>query len=497
LTDDQMPEAPPPRDHTPRYQFGESVFDPRTGELVTGDVTTQLSPLPGRLLTHLLATAGTLVSREELWAVLWPGERIDLDQKLNFCVYQVRQALGQNAVDPRCLETLPRRGYRFSPEVRVEALPADEPAASLVSVDAVDPGRPGRRRRWTALGMASAAILAGTIVAGSAGVFGWLRGGRAAGLETRAVPEDYQVARYLVEDAPDQARLIQAATLLDGVIQKDPSFAPAYVTLSLVREELGAPAEARRLIDVALDLDERSAEGHHILGRMLFDRWDWSGAERHLERAVALEPTRAGAHHLLAHRAIVTGETEAAIQHANAARRLDPVTGRIQADLGWIYLWAGDLDEAVRQCEQSVALVGTAALNEECLIAARIGQGRLADAARLARDRMTRAGVDSAMVPTGPAGQMLERYYRWVEERLSRAEGSNAYGRARSLAYQGDDDRAFAMLRIAVDRHDPAAVYANADPYFRRMRADARFQPLARAMNLRPRTVTASAVKTR
>ena len=55
-----------------------------------------------------------MVTREEIRDQVWRGDTfVDFDQGLNFCIRQIREALGDNADSPQYIETLPRRGYRF------------------------------------------------------------------------------------------------------------------------------------------------------------------------------------------------------------------------------------------------------------------------------------------------------------------------------------------------------------------------------------------------
>src|SRR6185503_1885811 len=64
---------------------------------------------------------GRLLTREEIQKEVWPdGTFVDFEQALNFCIRQIRSALGDQANTPRFIETLPRRGYRFI--VPVEAI---------------------------------------------------------------------------------------------------------------------------------------------------------------------------------------------------------------------------------------------------------------------------------------------------------------------------------------------------------------------------------------
>src|SRR5438034_4297250 len=95
-------------------RFGDVEFDPLAGELRRGMDTTRLEPQPARVLALLVERAGEVVTREELQQRVWSGDTfVDFERGLNYCIAQIRSALGDSASDPRFVETLPRRGYRF------------------------------------------------------------------------------------------------------------------------------------------------------------------------------------------------------------------------------------------------------------------------------------------------------------------------------------------------------------------------------------------------
>src|SRR5439155_9284530 len=87
---------------------------PLAGELRRGTETTRLEPQPARILALLVERAGEVVTREELQQRVWSGDTfVDFERGLNYCIAQIRAALGDSASNPRFVETLPRRGYRF------------------------------------------------------------------------------------------------------------------------------------------------------------------------------------------------------------------------------------------------------------------------------------------------------------------------------------------------------------------------------------------------
>lgn len=95
-------------------RFGNFEMDTRAGELRRGGVKLKLSGQPFDVLLALLEKPGQVVTREELHDKLWSQDTfVDFEQGLNKAINKVREALGDNADNPRFIETLPRRGYRF------------------------------------------------------------------------------------------------------------------------------------------------------------------------------------------------------------------------------------------------------------------------------------------------------------------------------------------------------------------------------------------------
>jgi len=107
-----------------RLRFGPFTLDVHAMELRKFDHRIRLRPQALTLLIHLVKRAGELVTREELRNQLWGADTfVDFEHGLNFCIRQIRRALGESAASPRFIETVPRRGYRFMrPPSRIRSL---------------------------------------------------------------------------------------------------------------------------------------------------------------------------------------------------------------------------------------------------------------------------------------------------------------------------------------------------------------------------------------
>src|SRR5213592_4902748 len=145
-----------------RLRFGVFEVDLRAGELTKRGLRIRLQEQPFQVLAMLLEKPGELVTREELREKIWGQTLVDFDHGLNKAINKIREALGDSAENPRFVETVARRGYRFLADVSpVETsadrqlgpeseglVPTDSPRVELADVG-VPPKRPYRPRAWT------------------------------------------------------------------------------------------------------------------------------------------------------------------------------------------------------------------------------------------------------------------------------------------------------------------------------------------------------------
>lgn len=118
----------PSPDPSRRYRFGTFEADVATGELRRRGIRIKLNAQPFQVLTMLLERPGELLTRDQIARELWPdGTFVDYEHGVNSAINRIREALGDTAGNPRFVETLARRGYRFvAPVERI----ATEPATS-------------------------------------------------------------------------------------------------------------------------------------------------------------------------------------------------------------------------------------------------------------------------------------------------------------------------------------------------------------------------------
>jgi DNA-binding winged helix-turn-helix (wHTH) protein/tetratricopeptide (TPR) repeat protein len=139
-------------------RFGTFEVDLRSGELRKQGVRVKLQEQPFHVLTVLLQRRGEVVTREDLRSAIWQTDTfVDFDNGLNTSINKLREALGDSADNPRFIETLPRRGYRFiSPVDGVDGATRGTPSGATAAA---------RRSRKIGV-MAAIAVLAAGIAAG-------------------------------------------------------------------------------------------------------------------------------------------------------------------------------------------------------------------------------------------------------------------------------------------------------------------------------------------
>lgn len=111
-----------------KFRFGLFEFDTASRELRREGVLVRLQSQPAQVLECLIQHAGQVVSRDDLQHAVWGGGTfVDFDRGLNFCMGQIRSALGDDVNEPRFIRTIPKRGYQFIAPTDKIAHSAPEP----------------------------------------------------------------------------------------------------------------------------------------------------------------------------------------------------------------------------------------------------------------------------------------------------------------------------------------------------------------------------------
>jgi len=139
------------------YRFDKFELLSDEGELRSSDSCVQLQDKPLRLLTALVENSQHMVTRDQLRERMWDSETfVDYDQGINVAMKKVREALGDSAENPKFIQTVAKKGYRFLVPVEViyaariaSAVSKPRPAASGPAIpNAVADSRNSVRQRW-------------------------------------------------------------------------------------------------------------------------------------------------------------------------------------------------------------------------------------------------------------------------------------------------------------------------------------------------------------
>jgi Tol biopolymer transport system component/DNA-binding winged helix-turn-helix (wHTH) protein len=151
-------------------RFATFEVDLQSQELRKGGLRLKLTGQPFQVLTILLEQPGTVVTREELQKRLWPDTFVDVDHNLNTAINKIREALGDSSENPRFVETLPRRGYRFISPITVNGKVTAGVAHAAENSPTGGTESAARRRPLYASALLGAVILLG---AGGLWIYKW------------------------------------------------------------------------------------------------------------------------------------------------------------------------------------------------------------------------------------------------------------------------------------------------------------------------------------
>jgi DNA-binding winged helix-turn-helix (wHTH) protein/tetratricopeptide (TPR) repeat protein len=493
------------------YRFGPFELDTANAELRRDGMAVKLAPQPFTVLQALVDRPGALVTRDELRRTVWgDAHHVDFNAGLNFCLAQIRTALGESTADPIYISTVPRRGYKFIAPIEVltagAPLPVDAPLMAPSSSVATDPGLPApppRRHhwvRWAALAAMASASVAGVTIWKSALVAA--RPPESSSLA--AVPAFERGALDLADASPEE--LLSRVQFFEAAIGHDPQFARAYAGLAesqlMLAEYRGdepqrAYAMAKASAQRALALNPDLAEAHAVMAAVLWQfNWDWPGAERHLRQA-----QRGSASPMVlvwtSRFRSAQGRADQAIGLAERAVALAPRSPRSHVNLGMAAIYAGDYARAVSACQRATALIARFTPADMCMVTAAAETGQLPLALRHARAVLTATGDPDTAVDAVPADADQASFDSLWRARLAVLErhrascqcDHDALSLALVYARLGQSEPALTWLERAADLHADGLVYAAVHPALRLLRGDARFRVLLDKVGAPPSTV--------
>jgi tetratricopeptide (TPR) repeat protein len=282
-------------------------------------------------------------------------------------------------------------------------------------------------------------------------------------------------------------------------LQKDPTFAPAYVGLANAYDSLGtvfiggSPAEARpkeiSAAQKALELDPNLSEARVLLAGTEQRQWHWADAEKDYRRALELNPNDTSAHEGFALWLLWQGRLEEAIASARRGRELDPLSISGGA-VAWILFQSRRYEEAIKESRSALAVQPDNASDLFTLGFALIANNQ-ADEAILALEHVAAISNRSPAV----LGILVRAYahagrrsdaLQLLAELKKRQESGYIPAGAFVNAYLGLDqtEQAFGALEQAYKEQSNILQFLKVHPYFDPLRGDPRFADLVRRIGL-------------
>lgn len=460
-----------------------------SGELFQDGSPVKLQPQPAKVLEILASRSGEVVSREELRQLVWGDAFVDFDASLNFCVKEIRRALGDSATSPRFVETVPRRGYRFLMSVRTDEETPEPPQAP-----------PLHPQPWSRLGAAGTAV----------GLLILLMVLLGSSLQRVPAPKDGPKTRLKPSSESANEAWLQGIYHLEHeqyeeadasfgkVILLDPDFAPAYPKLAkaqLKRKKPQDPEVAEALVRRALELDPDLADAHALLGELLFHQLDWSGAEQEIQKALDLDPENAEAY--LAHSLYLQalGRHAEAIEAVRRARDLAPSSMLAGSNYAWYLYLDRQYEEAIRQARNTLKLYPLSAktMPKEAQEGVLVCQDTILSSARMLGDRETALAAARGILETlgrpEEAARLrdLDEFWRGRELRIQKARRTMAldpFHPAKNAMVMGERERALDLLSRCTPKGALAQPFAAVEPVFDELHGDLRWPRVLNCLKL-------------
>ena len=316
------------------YQFGEFALDVTERRLVRSNRVVPLAPKAHELLTVLVRRAGNLVTKGDLLHDVWPDAAVE-EGILAVHISALRKALG----DPALIQTVPRAGYRFMPEVTRR-----QPSRESISM------------RWPV----------GVLPAEPA-VYELIGRGRS----------------YLLTSS--RTEIPKAADIFREAIEIDPTYAAAHAGLALaccaqaelrIAQPSVAYHDARAAALRALAMDDTCADAQVALGTVLFlSDWNWTGAKRSLERALHLDPDHTDGWLLYGRLLEALGDLDGGLAAKQKALERNPSSANVQLQIAMSFWNQRRYDDVIDWSNRALALDPSHLLAREFVAASYLKKG--------------------------------------------------------------------------------------------------------------------------
>ncbi len=291
----------------------------------------------------------------------------------------------------------------------------------------------------------------------------------------------------------------RASEYYEQAIERDPTYAPAYVGLSMAYTQIGSwfgslshkdiQSKAKEAAVRAVQLDDKLAEAHLALGAVKrYFEWDWPGAESEFTRGMELNPNSSWARIEFANHLTAMGRFEESIAAGKQTLEIDPLSPAVYNELGWALKHAGQYQAALEQYRKGLELDPDFVQSHELLLELYLETSRyqeaLAEIDKLIRLAPGKDSLSYAAYFDTRLGRRAEAL-RILNELKKRAkqEYVSPVAFARIFVGLGETDQALNLLEKAYADRDVRLVMLKVESAWAPLRSNTRFQALLRRMN--------------
>ena len=478
-------------------RFATFEVDPQAQELRKGGLRLKLTGQPFQVLAILLERPGAVVTREELQKRLWPDTFVDVDHNLNTAINKIREALGDSSENPRFIETLPRRGYRFIAPVRLtDSGNGGTQRAKLTADLDESPGKPELDRRsnarmfpvWTSIVLGLAVFAVGTWWALWRPTRTLLDGSTQLSANSEA-NEQYNLAFHFIAVEND---IPLARKTCERAIALDPNFTHAHVqhaVFSIIEVWAGYSNDPSIVLKAEQEIHGAEGKLPDSDGSLLMAKTAVYLAQGRLDRIpvtkLAAFTRRGGDPTWLATLRMLAGRTDEGIAMLRESLERNPMHNSARMFMGEMLRTRGDTADAIRALQRTLQQGPRNATAAVYLTLAYLDAGKTDEAEALLLGMRPEFEKNFAWrcawgILLAAQGKQSEAAAIMDEETLkfARLTWTVWCSVAEFYALQRDRDKAIEWLQFAVERGDERAFYFRRNPRFASLRDDARFQLL-------------------
>jgi DNA-binding winged helix-turn-helix (wHTH) protein/tetratricopeptide (TPR) repeat protein len=492
------------------YEFGAFRIDAARRLLLRDGTVVPLTPKAFDTLVVLVENSARVLEKEELMKMLWPDSFVE-ERNLTVNISSLRKALGESASDHRYIVTVPGRGYRFVADVKelprgAADLLVERHTRSRITIkdeqtfaDNVGDAQALKRGRSTPFLSAEnllrsrvnrAILVASILLIGITGTFAFWRSNHKRVIANTArnqARQDYLSGRSLWNTRRNED-LFKSISYFEQAIKDDSTFALGYAGLAdAYAFDMIYWPKAEEMANKALELDNTLGEPHATLGFIrMFWQWNWDDAEREFKQSIDLNPRYATAHQWYAiYIAASLLRFNWAAVEMQKALEIDSSSAPMNGDLGQIYYFAHEYDQAIAACRKALELDPDFINAHLYLYQIYAKKGMYSEAAdeffryqELVGDKVYSDPANEERLRKAYAANGINGIWRSSIELVRQGYSIDSYSMAEYNALLGANDEALNWLAKAFEARAFALTLVKANPAFEDLHRDPRFQDL-------------------